>query len=316
HYWGHNFHQSQDIHSNPSSNPSSPRTQSLSKVAADVTRWASKALVLKLVPPKAKYVRRLVILAWERQGAPSSEVLPALFDFLLKQPVFNNGVAAYKSLQLIHRLMQEGPASLTSELMQHRSFLLTIAERWQIQQTEIDPWLSQTLVAYALLLEQRLLFLRESFVFECNFSMSTYLLEARQNHYSGFRVDFWFARCFDVVQKMLELGLQLIACGFLAMGISGIGPTKQHLLFRESILVPVLDDLFGIFSTVNFLLGIIMDCCSLHRTDVSDTKRLYDSFFSRFQALMHRASKSALVSILQGFPELPKTVTELSMNTS
>eukprot|EP00474_Spongospora_subterranea_P006066 CRZ06524.1 hypothetical protein [Spongospora subterranea] len=314
HFWGHSFPLTvdppEDVDLSGSANPSYQR------IVAEVSSWTQKAAALKLVPPKAKYVRRMVILAWERQEVAPSDLLPGMFQCLFRQPIFSNGVSAYKALQIVHKLMQEGPPAFTNEALKHRSLLLTVAERWHSQQADVDPWVSQVLVAYAHVLEQRLLFLRDSFIFECNFSISSYLARARVGHYSGFRVDVWFSRCIDVAQRMLEFGLQLISCGFFSMGVSGIGPSKQHLFFRETILVPILDDLFGIFSAVTFLLGIATDCSKIHRTNLDDTTRLYQSFFSRFHALLLRASKSDLVATFQRLPELPRELPELSMNNS
>ncbi|CEO96152.1 Protein kinase domain-containing protein [Plasmodiophora brassicae] len=318
HTWGHNLIDRSATP--PPVRPPSPAASpsaATARITADVTAWTLKAISPYMVPPKAKYVRRMVILAWEQQESGNAFILPGMFECLFRAPVFVNGVVAYKSLQLVHKLLQEGPPRLTSLALQHRSFLLTIAERWRSQQNEVEPWLSATLIAYAHLLEQRLLFIRDSFVFESNFSMSAYITRAqKENALASFHADIWFARCIDVMQRMLELGVQMVSVAFLSMGTSGVGPSKQHLLFRETVLVPLLDDLFAIFSAVTFLFGIVAETAVLHHTDLGETKRLYQSFFSRLQSVLTRASKSTLVATLQRFPALPAEPPEPTMNSS
>ena len=66
-------------------------------------RWLIKATSLTPGPPKQKYVRRLILDAWESGGGG------AVIDFLPRRPLEDSSVIAAKACALLLKLWQRGP---------------------------------------------------------------------------------------------------------------------------------------------------------------------------------------------------------------
>jgi hypothetical protein len=111
-------------------------------VSAPVEKWVHKAVTDTPGPPKWKYVRRLVVYAWDAStardaGMTNSEVNLRLSEALLRLPLHESAAVACKAALLLLRLAQEGPPQTAGEMHVHgfgsvsRRFVLTVAVVWR-----------------------------------------------------------------------------------------------------------------------------------------------------------------------------------------
>jgi serine/threonine protein kinase len=87
--------------------------------------WVIKATSKEPGPPKAKYVRKIILAVWEQEMSSST-----FFIHLYQRPVQTNPVVALKGLVTTLKLLQQGPTQFLSECVACVGMIDEIGKHW------------------------------------------------------------------------------------------------------------------------------------------------------------------------------------------
>ena len=201
------------------------------------------------------------MLAWEG--------LPAVFPALLKRP-FNKPFVAWKSLLLIHRLLQGGSPPLLGQVYVHRRFLEQIETQWvgelQTPASNAAP-VSSLIAPYAKHLLHRLAFHQLHPHYEGSFALGHFLWSQTRLKPSSSTtpppLEPKLVR--DDVHHLLQLMAEALrlssACLLPTLSTSAGAPSsstsldESSLALRHQLLVTLLDDLESMYLTCTFMLA-------------------------------------------------------------
>mgnify|MGYP001025331454 CR=1 FL=1 len=139
-------------------------------VSSSKGKWVIKATSRKITAPKQKHVRRILVELWStRDAAPIFALMES------KRPLENNAAVAFKSLVVIHRILQEGPPEVLVTSFNSSHVVESMRYNWAQQDPESHDGFPGLVVKYSTYVLRRMRFHHEFPQFEGNFSMVYYL---------------------------------------------------------------------------------------------------------------------------------------------
>lgn len=282
-----------------------------------VTTWVEKALNLHLSAPKPKYVRKLIILTWE-----SFSCLFILNQLLDSPHIKNNAVIVFKFAQTIHKMLFDGPSSLLRDAYEVRSRVRAVSDVWDHRHkamVERDHPLDEKMDLVALdsmylkVVLNKILFHKQCVHIEGNFAMGMYLAAMQSAGYHGIDdlADYFRVLASDTIIPLLHLGQQLINISSLCSDIvrKYVGcpePVKLVIVFMSTVLLPVLDDLTGIFQVTTFLMDLLNSFVAFIIGDyVNTVSSKYSHFFSNLTLVVSKISTIPVINEFNRIPALP-----------
>jgi serine/threonine protein kinase len=279
----------------------------------DLDHFIAKAINSDLTIPKPKYVRKLVIAAWESSG------LPYFFYSVFKMPLNKNLILAYKALQTVHKLILEGPPEIITQANQYRPLLKSlIYESWK-EKKSTDA-LASYVCDYTRFLDQKIRFHVEHSIFEGNLAMGVYLSKLKESNFVLISPDTMKQYFFDLMadlRPILKIGKALVEfCIIVSKGdASGsIGP--EHSEFMQGLLIPCVDEALSLYHSSTFLMGIISEFKTcIAQEQLVEVLGAYKSFFIVLEKLFQKIKFVSIVSELRKVPELPRTLPKLCFDS-
>lgn len=92
----------------------------MSRIDADLHKVLKKACSIEETAPKRKHVRACIVYTWDHQSAK------AVFDALKSQPFVNDEVQLFKSLIVLHKVIQEGHPSALKQAIREREWIRSL----------------------------------------------------------------------------------------------------------------------------------------------------------------------------------------------
>eukprot|EP01083_Nonionella_stella_P241375 842968_1 len=288
----------------------------------------AKATSRVLSPPKAKHVRRLIICAW--QQSDPERACAHLFNEICSTDAHLDSIVAYKTLQTIHKLMQQGPPEILLEVFRVRPFLQKIqkiaAENSfkSTTNTAHDRDIAALMSRYAGYLIQRANAHHDiKMMLEGNFALGLYLLEQTSAD-AGFAVEEWRQQCsmalsnmFTFVTEMSEIGrvaVQSVQNSSAPAPMDPADPVRIMINFRESIVIPILDDMGAIFRTATYLLGLLRLSIGKHKSQ--QLMSAYKRHFTAIKSFITAVQTCPIVVEMKRVPQLPANAPKFSSRTA
>lgn len=173
-------------------------------------RWVIKATSLVPGPPKGKYVRRLVLDAWDHNSGG------ATIEFLPRRPVSTRSIVAAKACALLLKLWQRGPPAAFQASQQLAGFLTHVSEEYMRMPTadsDADPEFVEFISQFAGHLRRKLAFVAVFPTFDAHYadlsveaaSCDAVLVDASRGVIRGV----------EQVIALLESGIDVIRAAFL-----------------------------------------------------------------------------------------------------
>ena len=249
----------------------------------EVGEAVTKATKKDSGPPRVKYLRQLIVTSWKhRMDAPDYHPaagedfdsegrtaqgwmgLPELFDVLNERPVAKHSCVAFKTLFLLHRLMQHGSPAVIGQLFVGRQFILALQQAYSNNAalssaplTTASP-IHDLIVPYSAYLMRRIYFIYQYRQFEGNFSLGYYL-------YRLYRHPGWpheWTMPVTVTRDQVMALITTIHSGLALCSLVVDAPVSvlrdletEAVQLRDGILVPLMDDLYGMWLSATFLLN-------------------------------------------------------------
>ncbi|KAG6543660.1 hypothetical protein Mapa_014843 [Marchantia paleacea] len=153
---------------------STPGTSGVGGVSGLKEWFKNRTLILKAtskaeVPPKSKYLRKLVLSSWKHNGSGGA----AIFNILGKRPLQSSPVVAVKALTTIHKLMQQGPADCRAACYSRLHILTDTLSTFKTPGDNAAESLSYgpLICAYASMLSEKATFHHRFQAYENNYSV-------------------------------------------------------------------------------------------------------------------------------------------------
>lgn len=134
--------------------------------AINLRLWISKATSSKKEGISIKYASKLI---YELHESKKDMIV-----FLRSRPILSNAIVCFKTLILIHMMIQQGPKSILDKLIADSSIFQDIKEVWSSLQSN-DKELTQLIVDYSIYLLSRVSFSKKNPNFEGNFSLNSFI---------------------------------------------------------------------------------------------------------------------------------------------
>ena len=235
--------------------------------------------------PRYKYVRLLVLSSWAHRvdaeggggggGGGEDETtsaqgwvgLPELFTALNARPVLKSTQVAYKSLLLLHRLMQYSSPAVLGQMFVNRQFVLSLQQAWTDHELLSTPPsaaspIHDLLLPYSKYVMRRIYFVYQYRQFEGNFSLGYYLY--RLYRHAGWPHAWALPATVtrdQVLALMQTMHDALLVAALVFEGGAGVG--EEGVLLRQAILVPLMDDLYGMWLSATFLMNQLCLYCGV-----------------------------------------------------
>ena len=233
--------------------------------------------------PRYKYVRLLILSSWahrvdaEGGGNSGSEDettsaqgwlgLPELFTAVNARPVLKSTQVAYKSLLLLHRLMQYSSPAVLGQMFVNRQFVLSLQQAWTDHELLSTPPsaaspIHDLLLPYSKYVMRRIYFVYQYRQFEGNFSLGYYLYRLYKHagwpHAWALPATVTRDQVLALMQTMHDA---LLVAALVFEGGAGVG--EEGVLLRQAILVPLMDDLYGMWLSATFLMNQLCLYCGV-----------------------------------------------------
>jgi serine/threonine protein kinase len=266
---------------------SSPRAALASNFAAYNTAEATLDWLIKkctkkdLSAVKLKYFKQIIAKSWQQSSDTSENIasnsgdlksidvaawqgVNGVFDFLAKRPIMKNSIVLFRSLYTLHVLLQFGSIGYLNDLFAHRKLFLDIENEWK-SNLNSNPQLAQLtnenccidlVFGYNKYLMRRVYFLYTHRQFEGNFSLSYYLY--RLFEHPQFPKQWQLPTQLIIQQSQMLLQLIKDAATLLALILEKSQPkglAKEALALRDTMLIPLLDDIYLAWLSATFLLA-------------------------------------------------------------
>ena len=233
--------------------------------------------------PRYKYARLLILSSWahrvdaEGGGNKASEEettsaqgwlgLPELFSVLNARPVLKSTQVAYKSLLLLHRLMQYSSPAVLGQMFVNRQFVLSLQQAWTDQELLSTPPsaaspIHDLLLPYSKYVMRRIYFVYQYRQFEGNFSLGYYLY--RLYKHAGWPHAWTLPATVtrdQVLALMQTMHDALLVAALVFEGGAGVG--EEGVLLRQAVLVPLMDDLYAMWLGATFLMNQLCLYCGI-----------------------------------------------------
>ena len=233
--------------------------------------------------PRYKYARLLILSSWahrvdaEGGGHSGSEDettsaqgwvgLPELFTALTARPVLKSTQVAYKSLMLVHRLMQYSSPAVLGQMFVNRQFVLSLQQAWTDHELLSTPPsaaspIHDLLLPYSKYVMRRIYFVYQYRQFEGNFSLGYYLYRLYKHagwpHAWALPATVTRDQVLALMQTMHDA---LLVAALVFEGGAGVG--EEGVLLRQAILVPLMDDLYAMWLSATFLMNQLCLYCGV-----------------------------------------------------
>jgi hypothetical protein len=244
-------------------------------VGDSVGKWIRRCTEESMKAPKAKYVRALIVVSWENNG------LPELFKELDRRPVKSDCLVAVKSLEIVHKLLQDGAPPIVATAWANKKFFADIEQSWQrfasnsdsqdsFSSAEVDAaslssgalneLMADMICAYASFLLRRLELHKKVPMYEGNFALSGFMQSLHQAGYSRLNRRAFFLEQTRAVRMLIELIGKCNDIGELCVARTsprGKALPLALIEFRQQFLILVIDCLHAMFLTCTFVLTLL-----------------------------------------------------------
>ena len=234
--------------------------------------------------PRYKYTRLLILSSWahrvDAEGGSNSGAedettsaqgwlgLPELFTALNARPVLKSSQVAFKSLLLLHRLMQYSSPGVLGQMFVNRQFVLSLQQAWTDSELLTTPPsaaspIHDLLLPYSKYVMRRIYFVYQYRQFEGNFSLGYYL--HRLYKHAGWPHAWTLPATVtrDQVLALMQTMHDALLVAALVFEGGGQAVGEEGLLLRQAILVPLMDDLYAMWLSATFLMNQLCLYCGV-----------------------------------------------------
>ena len=245
--------------------------------------WVLRVTSSKPGAPKAKYLRQLVIDAWE-VGA-----LTAFQTHITSRPIYTQPVVALKGCVVWLKLLQQGPPEISLESYKDIGLIETMVEAWARvssggpleggETSKAPPLLAMLIHRVAVLISQKLYFHHENSQFDSHYVVQsgTERTGSNQNDY-----DIGWEGEVNVVSRLLTMlstidQLQQMASG--RFGKEKTQASRDASKTAKPLLLPLVQEAWSAYSGLTNVLG------NLRQRILNDERQEGQDVF---QALMYQ----------------------------
>lgn len=307
--------------------------------------WMTKATSKEGGPPKAKYVRRLILSVWEEKLSPQS-----FFMLLYQRPVMYNPVVALKGLITTLKVMQQGPTDFLGEAASCVGMVDEIGKHWGgiSSKMTIAPNVEYGTDGYTTLQGNTFLSAASPSHFRSHLDVASVDLIARMSHLLVLKLHFHeqhpdFAVHFTAIPTMLGYDsvpvtgkVQDINALSRLLTVQDMVIKTQRLVFasqNENVrgtarwaLLPLIEEAYTVFVACTFLLASLLELAAHTQgmeTDTASTELVswkqhvtvllalreqYESQLSSLQAFYRQAESVPEVKSMKRVPMMPAFV--------
>ncbi|XP_063900984.1 huntingtin-interacting protein 1-related protein-like isoform X2 [Zophobas morio] len=231
--------------------------------------------------PKAKYIRKSIILSWELQN---SEIF---WKAIFKLPLGTNPIMCYKSVHIIHKLLLEGHPSFISETYTFKSKLNQLGGLWSRQTTSYSPLIS----AYLRFISEKL-----------DFHHQYENLKGDLNSELGlFSSNYDFTSAYSLCMSILELHSSLIFVSSTILGSLNKLTSPEEIECRVSAFIPIVQESRGLYYASLELLKLLH-----HELDLDSLADLDKIFLKQWHQLKILYNDVRSFEYLRKLVEIPE----------
>uniref|UniRef100_A0A6A7GAJ4 non-specific serine/threonine protein kinase n=1 Tax=Hirondellea gigas TaxID=1518452 RepID=A0A6A7GAJ4_9CRUS len=221
--------------------------------------------------------------------------------------------------------MQSGPTEILQECFRIRAFLQRLqhlsSKNGFARMDQETSSISSTMAMYAGYLIRRANFHHEFRMIEGNFSVGSYLYE-QQREDVQFSINEWRKVTRNALDQMLQFVTSLAEIGDAAIRIDESQRSPRDAddsasamdQFRQSVVIPVIDDMYAIFLTSTYLLGLLR--LNAGKQGVHSLIGFYRQQYSVIHQFFSSVQHLPIVVELNRIPPLPPNCPKLSSRTA
>lgn len=271
-----------------------------------------KALTPELVAPKHKHVRKLIIILWESESAEY------IFHCIFKYPVHRKPVIAFKGLQIMHKILLEGPPECLPDSFQYRSQLKTsIYDIWKERKTSDN--LACIICEYTRFLDQKIKYHSEFPMFEGNLSVGKYLKDLQDRGFEGITQETlseYFITLIAALKPLLRIGRLVIEIGFLSCNVENTISREVEIEFHQTVLILLLDELSGLYHASTFFLSLLGEIkWSKKAENFEFISSSYREFYFSYFKLIEKVRNIPFLQEMNRIPHLPRSLAKLNFQS-
>lgn len=209
-------------------------------VSYDLVKSIKKACSFEESAPKRKHVRACIVYTWDH--GESHE----FFEALKTLPILTNEIQVFKSLILIHKVIQEGHPSALREAVKNRDWIGTLGRSQAVERVGMYGYLIDE---YA-----KFLILKLDFhSYHRGFTNGTFEYKEYVSLVTVSDPDQGFETILDL------MGLQDNASNFGIHILASIGSHKKNSECKIAALVPIVAETYGIHKFITSMLRALTE---------------------------------------------------------
>lgn len=252
----------------------------MSRAEVDLQTSVKKACNQEEVPPKRKHVRSCIVYTWDHKNSR------AFWNAIKIQPLQSDEVQLFKSLVMIHKVLQEGHPNTLKDGYRNRDFIASLGSIFPSQGSSYGRLISQ----YVKYILKKLDFHRNNPHFNGMFEYEEYIsLRAVNDPNEGY----------DSILQLMDL--QDAIEDFQKLVFSTISQTPNNLC-KVSALVPLISEAYGIYKFCTSMLRALY----LQLGDDDALQALFDRFDSQHFVLRDFFTDCNSIKFLTTLVSIPR----------
>jgi len=244
-----------------------------------------KATTSKDEAPKQKHVRNVLILTWRTNGS-----IP-FYKEISKRPLDTTPIVGYKAMQLVHKLLQEGPAAVIKESNLKLNFFQALQNFFKSSAERIYSPLNSEYVTFIL---SKLNFHNQHPEFTGNLSLEEYLKATREPPTAE--------KSNQLVTHLLDLNEAVLRMQSATFNVRN---PRELTECRVAALIPLVIEAYAIYTLTVYFLKKLPDLSD----NIDVLSFLIERFYTQYHQLKNfffESSNIKFVSSIIAVPTLPK----------
>jgi len=272
--------------------------------------WILKATNIKLKPPKAKYVRKVILATWEDTFTGAD-----LFEGLRRRPLGQHPIVALKALITLAKVLQQGPPKLLIECAAFVHDIEAVGSIWsrkgsdKVETEQKDfycPDLNKLIVDMALVLSNKLYFHDRNPEFSDFFSALPNLDKSSE----AIPSDLGHGRELSALSRLLILQQVSEKAWKQAFSLWRL-PGKRAVVNLPKLVaatfMPLVEEAYLLFLATTSLLGrVLKHPTAQENSSICTMRQQYEAHLEALRAFFRDVQFVEAVVILNRMPTLPE----------